>query len=58
MDGALCRPPNTGQRQNVARFLIGPVVHVNIVANKSVKVEQAHGDVGMGLLSLYTSVVI
>lgn len=43
---SLCRPPNTGQRQNIARLLIGLVIHINIMADESVEVEQTHGNIG------------
>lgn len=42
----LHRPPDAGEREDGAGFVIGPVIDLNAVTHEGVKVEQTNGDVG------------
>ncbi len=52
LKGVLRRPPDTGEREDAAGLVVGLVVDLDIMANKGIEVEQAHGYVGaVGLIA-------
>ncbi len=49
---SLRRPPDAGEREDAAGFVVGLVVDLDVMANKGVEVEQTNGDVGaVGLIA-------
>lgn len=42
----LRRPPDAGEREDGAGFVIGSIIDLDVVTHEGVKVEQVNGDVG------------
>ena len=52
LKGVLRRPPDAGEREDAACLVVGLVVDLDVMANKGVEAEQAHGDIGaVGLIA-------